>query len=165
MEALAEYDTKLADYHQSMAVWNSMSNEERVVAHIRAENESISGYSSFVGALFGAIAWYILAKTFNIDALFGLGILVVFIAAFTAIVPIRILVGRLTRLIFRSFFYFIFFWIAGAIISFWSPLLKQNSFILTLTLAIAMLVLSIFLEISGRHHASGAPVMPIKPNP
>ena len=84
---------------------------------------------------------------------------------FTVIKPIRVLVGRLTRLFVHAIGYFIGLWIVGAIISIWSPFLKENASMLTVGLAIAVLVISAIAELAGGHHASGAPTMPSKPSP
>ena len=165
MEVLANYENALATYHQNMAIWNSMSPAEQAAAHVNAEDSSISSYSGLVGFIIGAMAWYILAQSQKIDALLGFGILAVSLVVFTAIKPIRILAGRLARLSIHAVGYFIGLWIIGAIISIWSPFLKDNSSILTSVLAIGVIILSVYLEASGGHHASGRPTMPSKPSP
>jgi hypothetical protein len=50
--------------------------------------------------------------------------------------------------------YFIGLWIVGAIISIWSPLIKENSTLLTTGLEVVVLVISAILEASGGHHGS-----------
>jgi hypothetical protein len=74
-------------------------------------------------------------------------------------------VGRLTRLFVHAIGYFIGLWIVGAIISIWSPFIKDNASMLTAGLAVAVLVISAIMEMAGGHHASGAPTMPSKPSP
>jgi hypothetical protein len=165
MEVLADYETALAAYHQDMAIWNSMSPAAQAAAHVNAEDSSISSYSGLVGFIIGAIVWYVLAQSQKIDALVGLGILAISVAVFTAIKPIRILVGRLARLSLHAAGYFIGLWIVGAIISIWSPFIKENSSTLTSVLAIGVVILSAYLEATGGHHASGRPTMPTKPSP
>jgi hypothetical protein len=165
MEALAEYEAAMAVYQQNMALWNSMSAEEQASAHANAEESTVGGYAGLVGLVVGAISWYLISKVRNIDALVGIGILVLSVVAFTAIHPIRVLVGRLTRLFVHAALYFIGLWIVGAIISIWSPFLKENSSTLTTVLAFAVLGLSAYLEATGSHHASGRPTMPTRPTP
>ncbi len=92
MEAMAEYESALANYNHNIAVWNSMSDAERSTAHASAEESSVMGYAGAVGFLVGAIAWYVMAQERNIDALWGIGILVGSILVFTVIGPIRVLV-------------------------------------------------------------------------
>ncbi|MFY8103123.1 MAG: hypothetical protein ACOVK6_03415 [Ramlibacter sp.] len=165
MEAVAEYESALANYNHNIAVWNSMSDAERSAAHASAEESSVTGYAGAVGFLVGAIAWYVMAQERDIDALWGVGILVGTILVFTVIGPIRVLVGRLARMFVRAIGYFIGLWIVGAIISIWSPFIKENSSMLTAGLVIGVLVISAILEASGGHHASGAPTPPSKPSP
>jgi hypothetical protein len=165
MEALAEYEAAMIVYQQNMALWNSMSAEEQASAHANAEESTVGGYAGLVGLVVGAIGWHLLSKVQNIDALVGIGILVLSVVAFTAIHPTRVIVGRLTRLFVHAALYFIGLWIVGAIISVWSPFIKENSSILTLLLGVAVLGLPAYLEISGGHHASGRPAMPIRPTP
>jgi hypothetical protein len=165
MEALAEYEAAMAVYPQNMALWNSMSAEEQSSAHANAEESTVGAYAGLVGLVVGAISWYLISKVRDIDALVGIGILVLSVAAFTAIHPIRVLVGRLTRLFVHAALYFIGLWIVGAIISIWSPFLKENSSTLTTVLAFAVLGLSAYLEATDSHHASGRPTMPTRPTP
>jgi len=165
MEAVAEYESALTTYHHNIAVWNSMSDAEKSAAHASAEDSSVTGYAGFVGFVVGAIAWYVMAQERNIDALWGIGILVGCVLVFTVIGPIRVLVGRLTRMFVRAIGYFIGLWIVGAIISIWSPFIKENSSMLTAGLVVGVLVISAILEASGGHHASGEPTMPSKPSP
>ncbi len=165
MEALADYENELANYHHNIAVWNSMSGAEQAAAHGRAEESSVGGYAGFVGLVVGGVIWYVQAQQRDIDALWGIGILVASFLVFTVIKPIRVLVGRLTRLFVHAIGYFIGLWIVGAIISIWSPFLKENASMLTVGLAIAVLVISAITEMAGGHHASGAPTMPSKPSP
>ena len=165
MEALADYENELANYHHNIAVWNSMSGAEQAAAHGRAEESSVGGYAGFVGLVVGGVIWYVQAQQRDIDALWGIGILVASFLVFTVIKPIRVLVGRLTRLFVHAIGYFIGLWIVGAIISIWSPFLKENASMLTVGLAIAVLVISAITELAGGHHASGAPTMPSKPSP
>ncbi len=165
MEALAEYEGELANYQHNLAVWNSMSDAQRSAAHANAEESSVGGYAGFVGLVVGGVVWYLQAQERDIDVLWGIGILVVSFLIFTLIKPIRILVGRLTRMFVHAIGYFIGLWIVGAIISIWSPFLKENAAMLTAGLVVAVLVISAIREISGGHHASGAPSMPSKPSP
>ncbi len=165
MEAMAEYESALANYNHNIAVWNSMSDAERSTAHASAEESSVMGYAGAVGFLVGAIAWYVMAQERNIDALWGIGILVGSILVFTVIGPIRVLVGRLARMFVRAILYFIGLWIVGAIISIWSPFIKENASMLTAGLVIGVLVFSAIREASGGHHASGEPTAPSKPSP
>lgn len=165
MEALAEYESALTTYNHNVAVWNSMSDAERAAANANAEESSVMGYAGTVGLVVGAIAWYVLAQERNIDALWGIGIVVASVVVFTVIGPIRVLVGRLARMFVRAIGYFIGLWIVGAIISIWSPFIKENSSMLTAGLVIGVLVISAILEASGGHHASGEPTMPSKPSP
>jgi hypothetical protein len=144
MDALAEYEAAMAVYQQNMALWNSMSAEEQASAHANAENSTVGGYAGLVGLVglvVGAISWHLLSKLQTIDALVGIGILVLSVVVFTAIRPIRVLVGRLTRLFVHAALYFIGLWIVGAIISIWSPFIKENSLILTILLEAAVLCL------------------------
>lgn len=165
MEALATYEAAMASYQQDMNVWNSMSVEEQSAAHVRAEDSSVGSYAGFVGFIVGAVVWYVLAKDNNIDALVGIGILIASVAIFTLIKPIRIFIGRFTRLVIHAVGYFIGIWIVGAIISIWSPFIKENSSSLTAGLVLLVFVISAYLELTGGHHASGMPTMPSKPNP
>lgn len=165
MDALAEYEAAMAVYQQNMALWNSMSAEEQASAHANAEESTVGGYAGLVGLVVGAISWHLLSKVQTTDALVGIGILVLSVVVFTAIHPIRVLVGRLTRLFVHVALYFIGLWIVGAIISIWSPFIKENSLILTILLGAAVLCLSAYLEASGDHHASGRPTMPVRPTP
>lgn len=155
----------MAVYQKNMALWNSMSAEEQASAHANAEESTVREYAGLVGLAVGAISWYLLSKVQTIDALVGIGILVLSVVAFTAIRPIRVLVGRLTRLFVHAALYFIGLWIVGAVISIWSPVIKENSLILTILLGAAVLGLSAYLEASGGHHASGRPTMPVRPHP
>jgi hypothetical protein len=125
----------------------------------------VGGYAGLVGLVVGAISWHLLSKVQTIDALVGIGILVLSVVVFTAIRPIRVLVGRLTRLFVHAALYFIGLWIVGAIISIWSPFIKENSLILTILLEAAVLCLSAYLEASGGHHARGRPTMPTRTTP
>jgi hypothetical protein len=165
MDALADYENAMTAYHHNMAVWNSISPEAQAAAHVSAEESSVGGYAGIVGFIVGALTWYILAQDQHIDAVFGIGLLVASIAAFTVIRPIRILIGRLARLFVHAIGYFIALWIIGAIISIWSPLIKDNASLLTAGLVAAVLAISAILETTGRHHASGMPTMPSKPSP
>jgi len=165
MEALATYEAELASYQNDMDVWNSMTQEQQAAAHVRAEDSSVGSYAGFVGFILGAVIWYALAQNQHIDALVGIGILIASVAIFTLIKPIKILIGRFTRLIVHATGYFIFIWIMGAIISIWSPFIKENSEALTGGLVLVVLIVSTYLEITGGHHASGMPSMPSKPSP
>jgi hypothetical protein len=165
MEALAQYESDLVVYQNNIQIWNSMSSTDQAAAHVRAEDSSVGSYAGFVGLVVGAIAWYLLDQERNIDALVGIGVLVVSVLIFTVIKPIRVLVGRLTRLFVHAIGYFIGFWVVGAIISIWSPFIKENSTLLTTGLVVVVLVISAILEASGSHHASGAPTLPSKPSP
>jgi hypothetical protein len=165
MEALADYENAMTAYHHNIAVWNSMSPEAQAAAHISAEESSIGGYAGIVGLIVGASSWYILAQNQHIDAVFGIGLLVASIAAFTVVRPVRVLIGRIARLFIHAIGYFIALWMIGAIISIWSPLIKDNASLLTTGLVVAVLAISAILETSGRHHASGMPTMPSKPSP
>ncbi len=165
MEAIAEYEAELANYQHNLAVWNSMSDAERAAAQASAEQSSVSGYAGFVGLLVGGLIWYVQAQQREIDALWGVGIVVASFLVFTVIKPVRILVGRLTRMFVHAIGYFIGLWIVGAIISIWSPFIKENAPMLTAGLAVAVLVISAIAEASGGHHASGAPSAPSKPSP
>jgi hypothetical protein len=144
-----------------------MSDGERAINHASAEDSSIGRYAGLTGLAVGGVVWYVSAQQRDIDVLWGIGILVVSFLIFTKINPVRIMLGRLTRLFLRAIGYFICLWIVGAIISNWSPYLKENAAMLTEGLAVAMLVISIIMEITGKHHASGAPSMnmPYKPSP
>jgi type III secretory pathway component EscS len=95
----------------------------------------------------------------------GICILVVSFLFFTFIQPLRNLVGHLACLLVHAIGYFIVAWIVGAIVSIWSPFLKENASTLSFGLAFVVVVLSGALEFSGGHHASGAPNMPSKPSP
>ena len=165
MEALATYESAMASYQQDMNVWNSMSTEEQEAAHVRAEESSVGVYAGFVGFIVGAALWYVLSKENHIDAVIGIGILLISISVFTLIKPIRVFIGRFTRLIVHAAGYFVGIWIIGAIISIWSPFIKENSSALTAALAMFVLIISAYLETTGGHHASGAPSMPSKPSP
>ena len=165
MEALAQYEADLANYNHNMAVWHSMTDAEKAAAHVSAEDSSVSSYSGFVGFVIGALVWYRLAHERELDFLYGLGILILSVVVFTVIKPIRVLVGRLTRMLVHAIGYFIGIWIIGAIISIWSPLIKDNAAMLTVGLVGAVILISAILEISGGHHASGEPTMPSKPSP
>jgi len=165
MEALAQYESDLVVYQNNIEIWNSMSSTDQAAAHVRAEDSSVGSYAGFVGFVVGAVAWYLLDKERNVDALFGIGMLVVSVLIFTLITPLRVLVGRLARLFVHAIFYFIGLWVVGAIISIWSPFIRENSTLLTTGLVAVVLVISAILEASGGHHASGAPVMPTKPRP
>lgn len=165
MEALADYESEMAAYQHNIAVWNSMSPEAQAAAHVTAEESSVGGYAGVVGLIVGALAWYVLAQDNQIDAVFGIGLLVVSVAIFTVIRPIRLLIGRLARIFVHAVAYFIGLWIVGAIISIWSPLIKENATLLTIGLAVAVLVISVILESTGGHHASAMPSMPTKPSP
>ena len=165
MEALADYENAMIAYHHNMSVWNSMSPEAQAAAHVSAEESSVGGYAGIVGFIVGAVAWYMLAQDRHIDAVFGIGLLVASGAAFTMIRPIRVMIGRLARLFVHAIVYFLVLWIIGAIISIWSPLIKDNASLLTVVLIAAVLAISAILETSGRHHASGKPTMPSKPSP
>lgn len=165
MEAMAEYESALATYNHNVAVWNSMSDEERAAAHESAEQSSVMGYAAAVGFIVGAIAWYVLAQERDLDVLWGIGVLVGSVLVFTLVGPIRVLVGRLARMFVRAIVYFIGLWIVGAILSIWSSFIKDNASMLTAGLVLAVLVISGILEASGGHHASGAPTAPSKPSP
>lgn len=165
MEALAQYESDLVVYQNNIAIWNSMSSTDHAVAHARAEDSSVGSYAGLVGIVVGAYAWYLLDQERNIDALVGIGVLVVSVLIFTVIRPIRVLVGRLMRLFVHAIGYFIGFWLVGAIISIWSPFIKENSTLLTTGLVVLVLVISAILEASGGHHASGAPTLPSRPIP
>ena len=165
VEALTDYENAMTAYHHDMAVWNSMSPEAQAAAHVSAEDSSVGGYAGIVGFMVGASVWYLLAQDGHIDAVFGIGLLVASVAAFTVIRPIRVLVGRLARLFVHAIGYFLVLWIIGAIISIWSPLIKENASLLTAGLVVAVLAISAILETSGHHHASGMPTMPSKPSP
>jgi hypothetical protein len=149
MEALADYEAALVNYQNSMSVWNSMSVEEQALANANAEEWSIGGYAGIIGFLVGVVIWIALARTQSIDALIGITILAISTSVFTIVKPIRVIVGRSTRLIFHAAIYFILLWMLGAIVSIWSPLLKANASELTIALAVVVLVLSIYLEVSG----------------
>ena len=163
MEALAEYESSMVNYQNELSVWNSMTAQDQAAAHAVAEQSAVGGYAGVVGLIIGALVWY--KKFPDVDALVGICILVGSVVLFTIIQPIRILAGHLARLFVHAIGYFIALWIAGAIISIWSPFIKENSAVLSMGLAFAVLVLSAVLEVSGGHHASGAPTMPSKPNP
>jgi hypothetical protein len=165
MEALADYENAMTAYNHNMAVWASMSPEAQSAAHVSAEESSVGGYAGIVGFIVGASAWYLLAQDEHIDAVFGIGLLIASVTAFTVIRPLRVLVGRLARLFVHAIGYFLVLWIIGAIISIWSPVIKDNASLLTAGLVVAVLAVSAILEISGRHHASGMPTMPQKPSP
>lgn len=165
MEALAEYEAAMAVYQQNIALWNSMSAEEQASAHANAEESTVGGYAGLVGLSVGAITWYSLSKVINIDALVGVSILIASVVVFTVIRPLRVLVGRLARLLVHAALYFIGLWIVGAVISIWSPFIKENSSMLTTVLAFVVLGLSAYQEASGGHHASGKPTMPTRPTP
>ena len=120
MEALADYENAMTAYHHNMAVWNSTSPEAQAAAHVSAEESSVGGYAGIVGFIVGALAWYILSQNRHIDAVFGIGLLVVSVMACTVIRPIRVLIGRIARLFVHAIGYFIALWIVGAIISIWT---------------------------------------------
>jgi hypothetical protein len=165
MEVLADYENAMTAYHNDMSVWNSMSSEAQAAAHVSAEESTIGGYAGIVGFIVGASAWYILAQSQPIDAVFGIGLLVACVAAFTVIRPIRVLIGRIARLFVHAIGYFITLWIIGAIISIWSPLIKDNASLLSIGLMVVVTAIAVVLEASGGHHASGMPTMPSKPSP
>lgn len=165
MEALAQYESDLVVYQNNIEIWNSMSSADQAAAHARAEESTVGSYAGIVGLVVGAIAWYFLDRERNIDALVGIGVLLVSVLIFTVIKPIRVFFGRLTRLFVHAIGYFIGFWLVGAIISIWSPFIKENSTLLTTGLVFVVLVISAILEASGSHHASGAPTLPTKPSP
>ena len=165
MEAMAQYESDFVVYQNNIAIWNSMSSTDQAAAHVRAEDSSVGSYAGFVGLVVGAVAWYFLDQERNIDALVGVGVLIASVLIFTVITPIRVLVGRLTRLFVHAIGYFIGLWVVGAIISIWSPFIKENATLLTTGLVVVVLVISAILEASGSHHASGAPSMPSKPSP
>jgi hypothetical protein len=164
-EALVDYETALADYERNIGIWNSMSDDQKSAADTKSEDSTIGGISGLVGFILGAIVWYGLDQAQDIDALVGLGILAFSVFIFTAIKPIRILVGRFTRFLFMAVIYFIVLWIVGAIISIWSPFLQENASDLSVLLAILMLIISAINEASGGHHSSGKPTKPTKPRP
>jgi len=160
---MVEYDSAMVNYRNQVSIWESMSAASKTAANAKAEKNAIGGSAGLVGLIIGALIWY---KAFpDLDALIGIGILIGFVIIFTMIKPLRLLVGRTTRLFVHAIGYFIVSWIAGAIISIWSPLISENATVLSGGLALATLALSAILEASGGHHASAAPIMPSKPNP
>lgn len=165
MEAIAQYEADMDAYNRNIAAWHSMTAEEQAAAHVSAEESSVGSYSGFVGFVVGAVVWYRLAQERELDFLYGIGILVLSVIAFTVIKPIRVLVGRLMRMLVHAIGYFIGIWVIGAIISIWSPLIKDNAAMLTVGLAGLVILISAILELSGGHHASGEPTMPTKPSP
>lgn len=163
MQALGDYESAMVEYHNKVAIWNSLSAGDQAAVHANAEQSAVGGYAGVVGFIIGALIWY--TKFPDVDALIGICILVACVVAFTMIKPIRVLAGQMARLFVHAIGYFIAVWIVGAIVSIWSLFLQENAVVLSVGLALAVLVISAVLEFSGKHHASGAPGMPSKPNP
>ena len=165
MEAMAQYEADLVNYQRNLALWDSMSDDQKAAAHVSAEQSSVRGHAGIFGLVVGGVVWYLQAQQRQIDALWGVGMLITSFFFFTGVGPIRVLVGRLTRAFVHAINYFIGLWILGAIISIWSPFINEHAAKLTIGLAVAVLVTSAIGETTGGHHASGVPSMPSKPSP
>jgi hypothetical protein len=165
MEALANYEADLAQYQSDLARWNSLTPGQQRALDEQAEIVSVAMHATSVGLALGAGIWYALSRQVEIDALLGIGILIASVVLVTAVQPVRALAGRLARLLVKSVAYFAALWILGAIIAIWSPFMKAHATGLSSALALFVLVLSVYLEMSGGHHASGRPIAPSKPSP
>ncbi len=165
LEELARYEADLARYQAELAAWKVMSPTERQARDEEAEKSSVAFHAGVVGFILGCAIWYVIGKTTKIDALLGTGIVVACVGLLTAVRPLRRLVGRATRIVVRALIYFVVIWLLGALLSVWSVFVKTYSVELSLILLPVSLGLSVYLEISGGHHASGEPRPPTKPSP
>ncbi len=166
-EAMMVYNQQLAQYEQDLAYWESLSDEEKAHYHHQAETVSVMLYAICVGAIIGGSIWYSLNGV--IDNLFGLIILLISVFITSWIRPIRVFVGRFARTILKGGILFLIFAFITAILGEFSDLLKPyvDEYFSKILLFefFGALILSIFFEITGGHHASGAPCPPDKPVP
>lgn len=167
-ERLAAYHAQLADYQTDLANWNRMSADEQQQRHLQAESNAITGYALAVGLAIGALAWYGLSLNQTVETWVGILMLIGGATLCVLPQPIRVLIGRSARLMVKSVIYFLVLFVIGWVVSIFVPFMKENASALIGLLAIACIGLSIWLELSGGHHASGAPVkptMPTRPSP
>lgn len=164
-EAMRIYKRKLNKYHQDLAEWNNLSHNEREKKNNVAEEGTVTTFAIAIGIIIGGILWYFASKTYQIDGLIGIAILITSTLFISIPKPIREAVGRCTRGALMAAMYFLFMALFVFMLSLISNLISNHDKIIYLATAIFSIILAIFNELTGNHRSSAAPVMPEEPRP
>ena len=166
-EAMMIYHQQLVQYEQDLEYWESLSDEEKLHYHREAEKFSVKLYAISVGAIIGGLIWYMFHE--SMDNLVGLIIFGLSIFITSGIRPIRVFIGRSARAILKGVIIFLITALITGVLGEFSDFL--NTYIkpyfseILLFEFFGCILLSIFFEITGQHHASGAPCPPDQPRP
>lgn len=162
-EAMAQYHRDVKKYENDFAEWSNMTQHERENQNSMAETVETGVYAAGVGSIVGIISWIYLAKTYSIDALYGLLLVFLCIVLFFFVPAIRMLAGRIARAVVKSLIYFIALVIVTWLISLISKMVHENLSMIFFADAGLAVMISLFKELGGGHHASGKPIRPTEP--
>lgn len=163
-EAVAQYHRDVKKYENNLADWSNMTGHQRENQNSMAETEETGLYAAVVGAILGIVGWIYLAKTHHLDALYGLLLVFVCIVLFIFVPVIRTLAGRIARALVKAMIYFVVLAIITWLISLISEMVHTNSSTIYLADVVLAVIISLFKELRGGHHASGMPIRPTEPS-
>lgn len=184
-EILEQYENKLSIYNKQLEEWNRKSENEKKAAHSEAEDSSVAMFH-----LFGMIVslcvtgwanWkYVLSNkesyVYKIQEYIDLAsfskeimqilVIILFIAPLLIIAVImkkyEYFFGRVTRVLFHSSIKFFIFFAMLAVGATSDKSLTSQSYLVG---AAAISILwSTISELRGGHHASAAPIKPVRPS-
>lgn len=166
-EAMMIYHEQLLQYEQDLQYWESLSDEEKSHYHREAEKSNVTFYAVCVGIIIGGLIWYMASS--NIDNLVGLIIMGLSIFITSGIRPIRVFIGRSARAILKGVFIFLVIALLTAFLGEFSDFVKSYTepYFQEILLFefFGSILLAMVFEITGQHHASGAPCPPEQPRP
>ncbi len=159
-DKLQKYEEALAKYHQDIDVWNNLTPAQRAEADKKAEESSVNLFKGIFSAIVAVISGFYFKSW------------LVFIGAAVLIwLGLNALSDSYSKKIakfLRAFIYGIGYTVVFVIIMKFFGVLDPTTStfmkIVQIIVIIAPMILSFFLELTGRHHASGAPRKPSKPS-
>ena len=162
---LVDYRAKLKQYEAEMRGYEKLLPEE-LEQHRKAADEQSIGIHAFIsGALTGLLVWYALAASGLSDGLFavlfggGAAVLV------TAIRPVRLIFGKLSRSLLHATLYYAILFAIVFVLTLVSAIVDSNRTVIYVGLIPVCLLISMIMEFSGNHKPTLMPVKPIPPNP
>ncbi len=162
-EAMAQYHRDIKQHENDLSEWRSSSAMVRDNADDMAETAATGFYAAGAGAIAGVVGWIVLYKSKHIDALYGLLLVFTCIVLFASIPVIRVLMGRIARVIVKAAIYFVILAILSWLLSLMSKIVSANISVIIYGEMFAVVIFSLIRELTGGHHASAAPIRPTEP--
>jgi hypothetical protein len=166
---MVEYEAALYEYYRKKAEWDSMSDEEQAELHKIAEDGSIKRNAAgfFILATIAAgIAGMVTSVASSAEIEWANVFMFMAVPCIIGIAlsqsPLWIAMGRIFRALFRGLLYSIVIGIIGFIFLYFFKW-GTTYLVIGIISGVIGLVFGGILEITGNHHASGAPKEPNKP--